>query len=212
MGIAERKEREKQQRRNDIIDAAERLFFKKGYENTTMDQVAEEAELSKGTLYLYFKNKEDLYLAINIRGMGLLQGMFRQAVQKGNTGIEKVENIGRAYYEFSKKYPDYFSAMIYYESRNIPDMAEDSCFQSCEEQGMQTLQIVADAVDTGMKDGTIRDDLDPLMVATILWGHTTGMIQILALKEVHLREVHGVNIEELIGTSLSLTARGLTPE
>ncbi len=211
MGIAERKEREKQQRRNDIIDAAERLFFEKGYENTTMDQVAEEAELSKGTLYLYFKNKEDLYLAINVRGMGLLKEMFREAVRKGKTGIEKVENIGKAYYEFSRKYPDYFSAMIYYESRNIPEMADDSCFQSCEEQGMQTLQIVADAVEDGMKDGTIRQDLDPLMVATILWGHTTGMIQILALKEVHLREVHGVNIEQLIETSLSLTARGLTP-
>ncbi len=211
MGIAERKEREKQQRRNDIIDAAERLFFKKGFEHTTMDQVAEEAELSKGTLYLYFKSKEDLYLAINVRGMEILQNMFRQAVKKGKTGIEKTENIGRAYYAFSREYPDYFSAMIYYESKNIPDQAEDSCFQSCEEQGMRTLQIVAEAISIGMEDGTIRSDMEPLMVATILWGHTTGMIQILAIKEVHLRDVHNVNINELVETSLALTSRGLKP-
>ena len=56
MGIAERKEREKLQRRNDIIDAAERLFFQHGFETPTMDDVAREAELSKGTLYLYFKS------------------------------------------------------------------------------------------------------------------------------------------------------------
>jgi TetR/AcrR family transcriptional regulator len=50
MGITERKEREKEQRRNAIIDAAEKIFFTKGMDNSTMDDVAEEAELSKGTL------------------------------------------------------------------------------------------------------------------------------------------------------------------
>ena len=61
MGITERKEREKLQRREDILNAAERVFFSKGHKNSTMDDVAEEAELSKGTLYLYFKSKEGFY-------------------------------------------------------------------------------------------------------------------------------------------------------
>ncbi|MCK5408322.1 MAG: helix-turn-helix transcriptional regulator, partial [Candidatus Krumholzibacteria bacterium] len=60
MGIAERREREKEQRRIDIIDAAERVFFSKGWQAATMDDVAEAVELSKATLYLYFKNKEEL--------------------------------------------------------------------------------------------------------------------------------------------------------
>ena len=60
MGIAERKEREKEHRRNTILDAAEEVFFSKGINLATMDEVAERAELSKGTLYLYFKNKEEL--------------------------------------------------------------------------------------------------------------------------------------------------------
>jgi hypothetical protein len=64
MGVAERKEREKQQRRNDIIDAAEKLFFAKGHDNTTVDDIAKEAELSKGTVYLYFSSKEDLMFGV----------------------------------------------------------------------------------------------------------------------------------------------------
>ena len=90
MGTAERREREKEQRRNDIIDAAERVFFNKGLENATMDDVAEHAELSKGTLYLYFKSKEELYLAIHLRGNLILKEMFEAAVKKPKTGIEKV--------------------------------------------------------------------------------------------------------------------------
>ena len=58
MGIQERKEREKLQRREDIIDAAEKVFFKKDLDSATMDDVANEAELSKGTLYIYFKSKK----------------------------------------------------------------------------------------------------------------------------------------------------------
>jgi TetR/AcrR family transcriptional regulator len=68
MGITERKEREKEHRKEEIIDAAQKVFFEKGLLLTTMDEIAEIAELSKGTLYLYYKSKENLYLAVMMRG------------------------------------------------------------------------------------------------------------------------------------------------
>ena len=66
MSKAERKEREREMRRNDIIDAAEKLFFSRGYENVTMDDLAKELEMSRAALYLSFKNKGDIYAAIAI--------------------------------------------------------------------------------------------------------------------------------------------------
>ena len=74
MGIVERKEREKEHRREEIIDAAQRIFFQKGLSAATMDEIAEAAELSKGTLYLYYNSKEDLYLSVMLRGMDILHG------------------------------------------------------------------------------------------------------------------------------------------
>ncbi|HTX60954.1 MAG TPA: helix-turn-helix domain-containing protein, partial [Methanobacterium sp.] len=68
MTISERKEREKENRRNDIISTAERLFYEKGYENITMADIAEGTELARSTLYLYFKNKKEIYLAISLKG------------------------------------------------------------------------------------------------------------------------------------------------
>ncbi len=64
MGIEERKQREKEERYNVIVDAAETVIFSKGIEQATMEEIAREAELSKGTLYLYFRSKNELYTAI----------------------------------------------------------------------------------------------------------------------------------------------------
>ena len=210
MGVAERREREKEQRRNDIIDAAEKIFFAKGINTATMDEVAEEAELSKGTLYLYFKSKEELYLAINTRGLAIMEQMFLEASKKGSTGLEKANLIGDAYFQFYQEYPDYFDAMIYYDLNEINLVKEAACAVECHKHGMRTLQIVAEAVAVGTKDGSIRPDLDPMLTAMVLWGHSTGMIQVLSRKGGHLQEEHGVNVQDVIELSWEMLRRSLT--
>ena len=67
MGIQERKEREKERRKQQILVAAKRVFSNKGFNKATMEDIAHEAELSPGTLYLYFKNKEELYASLSLR-------------------------------------------------------------------------------------------------------------------------------------------------
>ena len=100
MSKAERKERERELRRNDIVDAAEKLFFSRGYENVTMDDIAKELEMARATLYLSFRNKEDIYAAIAIRASKIVSRMFGEISQKGMTGIEKIRSVGSIYYEF----------------------------------------------------------------------------------------------------------------
>lgn len=76
MGVSERKEREKEQRRLDIIDAAERIFFSKGFDNASMQDIADESELSKGTLYLYFSSKNELCMAIIVRSLQTIRNQL----------------------------------------------------------------------------------------------------------------------------------------
>ncbi len=68
------KEKEKEKRREYIIDAAEKLFLDKGYENVPMSDIAEEVGVNRATLYLYFKNKDTLYFAVLLRGLNLMRG------------------------------------------------------------------------------------------------------------------------------------------
>ena len=73
MGIKERREREKEERRRSILDCARSLFFEHGYENVTISQIATAAELGKGTVYSYFDSKESIYIAILREGIGILE-------------------------------------------------------------------------------------------------------------------------------------------
>lgn len=204
LGITERRERDKQQKRNVIIDAAEKLFFSKGYNNTSMDEVAEEAEYSKGTLYLSFKNKEDLYLAITVRGLVILREMFEKAFQDGKNGLEKTRFIGEAYLSFSQKYPNYYSAMHYYETNEFDFDVIESSANKCEQAGQQVLGVVAKAVEAGIKDGSVNEKLDPMYTATVLWAHSTGLINIMSIRGEHLKEIHGLDISKVIELSFDM--------
>ena len=116
MSIADWKEQEKEQRRKYITDAAEKLFFSRGYDNVTMDDIAKEVGLTKKSLYLYFKNKEALFFAVVLRGTRILNALVKEDVKKGKTGFENLWEIGHAYYSFARKYPDYNKACNYFYS------------------------------------------------------------------------------------------------
>jgi len=206
MGITERRQREKEQRHNDIVDAAERVFLTRGWESATMDDVAAEAELAKATLYLYFQSKEDLYAAIQLRGMAIMHSMFERAVESGPTGLERVAAIGRAYIEFARTYPDHFSAMIHFGAR-----APEVCERECDAVGEKTIALVASAVQSGIDDGTIRGDLDPVRTAFILWAQTTGMLQITSVKGPHIESVHGLRIDDLMERFFEFVELALRP-
>ncbi len=209
MGITERREREKEQRRNDIIDAAEKLFFSRGLETTTMDEVAEQAELSKGTLYLYFKNKEDLYLAVNARGLRIMTKMIRESTAKANDSLEKIVATGKAYYHFYKTYPDYFNLLLYYEILESSPEDKSNSASECEEIGMKGLDFFAGIIKEAINHGSIRTDIDPEKIAVMLWANITGVIQITHKKGVLLKEHFEINAEEIVEASFGFITDAL---
>jgi TetR/AcrR family transcriptional regulator len=197
MGITERKEREKEQRRQVIIDAAEKVIFSKGYAVSTMDDVAEAAELSKGTIYLYYKTKEELYYAITLRGLKILTTLFQRAFEEGKNGLEKTFSIGRAFLRFSTDHPNYFNALGFYEMHE-PDCSDaDSFICKCDDAGFESLNIFIQAIKIGTVDGSIRPDLDPVKTALLLWGQTAGIIQLVSKKGDHLQKRHGFDLSTL---------------
>ncbi|MES0490648.1 MAG: helix-turn-helix domain-containing protein, partial [Leptospirales bacterium] len=99
-----RKERDQARKRNEILDAAERLFFSKGYEETSINEIAVEAEFAKGTLYLYFSGKSEIYLAIVNRSLDIIHQMILKKVPEAKNGAQKLKVGGDAFSEFFDKY------------------------------------------------------------------------------------------------------------
>lgn len=213
MGTKERREREKLQRQNDILDAAEKVFFEKGFNVAKMDDVADAAELSKGTLYLYFKNKEELYFGLTHRALLSLTKRFKKVVDADGTGMEKMINIGNAFYAFSKEEPDFYKSIALYEMSQMEATEEgERVMQRCHETAKTVMELVATPLVQGIKDGTIRKDVHPVKTAFLLQGLSNGLIQLIAREEKHINELEDFGIEELHDDFISMMIRALQPD
>jgi len=108
MGIQERKERERLEKRQRIVDSAKRDFLEFGLEKTTMDSIALRAEISKGSIYLHFKDKEALILAILEDSFQALTAAILKEGSEAEAGLDRLLAMFRGYREFCKAHPDHF--------------------------------------------------------------------------------------------------------
>lgn len=93
MSVAERREREQMMRREMILEAAKQLFEEKGYGPTTVDEIAAQAELGKGTIYSYFKSKEEIYIALLEKVLIGLKVRVDAALQKSESAVENLHAL-----------------------------------------------------------------------------------------------------------------------
>jgi TetR/AcrR family transcriptional regulator len=94
MGVVERKEREKEQKRSMILEEAQKLILEKGLDHLNMDEVAERAEVSKGALYLYFNNKTDLVLGICHKASDMMNAMTAKVLTENKTAWKWYTRLG----------------------------------------------------------------------------------------------------------------------
>ncbi len=214
MGINERREREKEVRRDAILDAAEGIFFSKGVDSSSMDEIASRAELSKGTLYLYFKNKDELYHGIIHRGLTILLGMFQKIADSKKNGFDKLWNLGKTYFEFSEKYPDYAMALLHHEKTNIDiaDLENNPNLMVCNGDGNKIFELMQGIIKEGIIDGSIDSKLDPVKLSMVLWAHSSGIMSLIQMKGNLLKHFSGFDKQTIMNYSMELTARYLKGE
>jgi AcrR family transcriptional regulator len=170
MGIEERKQREREQRKQDIIDAAEMVFAHHGFENSTMDNVADAAEYSKGTLYLYFKNKQEICMAIVARSMGaILMEINRHWGNKSaKSGFDLIAELKDIYCSFRAQRPDYCRALLKF---NYHGVCGDS-FGAADDvvcKRAEVLALITSTIEQGIADGSIRQDMQAEALAETLF-------------------------------------------
>ena len=209
MGVAERKEREKIQRRNAIIDAAESVFFKVGIDNASMDQVAQEAELSKGTLYLYFKSKDELYRAIILRGFIILKRKLKEAALSQENGFQNVKAISEAYIKFSYEHLGYFNAILYYQNDIFSSRDRAPSQVQSLEGGNAVIGVLINAIQKGKLDQSIANHINEVETAFVLWSQITGLLQVIQRKMSIITYHYKIKQNDLFGSYFDLLERSL---
>ena len=162
---------------------------------------------SKGTLYLYFKSKEEIYFEIKLRAVNILNGMFKESISGNKTGFENCMEIGKTYVAFLNNYSNYFKVMVYFESNDCKVCEfKDKCENFFKEDN--PLNFFIQIINQGITDGSIRNDIPANVLAQSLWAQTNGILQYISTKQKIL-EFTGVEAEDIINGQYEIITRGI---
>ena len=202
MGIAERKQREKKNRRDAIVKAAKRLIVKHGVEGMSMNQLAEATELNKATLYLYFNDKDDLIDAVVYEGLLLLEKKFQEAEREVSSGLEKVLNLARVTFVFYQEHPVYFYTMNHQERRKETARLETPFATKGNEAASRIFERIAEGVRQGIEEGGIRREVDINAFLALLYAQIYGVTHFICAKEDVYKDVLGLDAASIEKSAL----------
>lgn len=176
MGIQERKERERDRRRQQIMIAAKRVFYRKGFAKVTMEDIAKEAELSPGTLYLYFKSKDELCASLSLRILQYLNIKLRHvSTEKELDGQQKLDALKKAIIDVYEFDPLILINLFRLQSSAILKNLSPELFADIKEFFSSSLSAMSDIFKEGINHGVIIDK-KPEALADLLWALFSGIV------------------------------------
>jgi AcrR family transcriptional regulator len=210
MSIETRKREEKEQRRSEILDAAERVFATGAGDNVTLGEVARIARLSRSLIYFYFEDKEDLYYAVTLRALQHLHHRLGVAARSETRGMDKILALVREYMDFARTRPVYFQAVARLAVRDPSERRQGRYHDKCVNYGERIFRFIAAIIQGGIEDGSIRPGTrHPFALAVALWGCVHGLIQVLAARD---RPLYGVATDRLLEEASDLVRNGLASD
>ncbi len=171
MGIIERKEREKIERRQQILDAARKLFLEQGFEKTSIRNIADAIEYSPATIYLYYKDKNELLFALHSEAFEKMMFELQAIVQVADP-LERIIDMGRHYLKFAFENPELYDLMFIMEApMETLACAEDVWEDSRQSFGLLKI-LVVQSLEVGYFKGHNVEDLS-LMIWSFVHGLAT---------------------------------------
>lgn len=172
MGIQERKEREKEDMRRLILEAARKLFLEQGYEKTSIRSIADAIEYSPGTIYLYYKDKNELLFALHEEAfLKMMQELIKV------TGIkdpfDRLVEMGHQYIKYAIENPELYDLMFIMQA----PMETLACRDEIWEDGLKSFGLLKLVIADCVKAGYFKEENIEIMAMTI-WAYMHGLVTI----------------------------------
>jgi len=199
-----RKDREKQAREEEIVDAAMKIFGEKGFEGASMDEIAQEAEFTKRTLYQYFESKEELFYAAAHKGFLMLIAYLECTSKPEASGYDRLVQGSFGYYRFYKECPQIMrligeiGAVKKRTGPTSPRLAE------LMKTDNHLFQWVIDGIREGIADGSIRKEVDPALTAFGIIFLMTGFFNQLSATGETFMQHFSIDAEAFCTHSMNL--------
>lgn len=175
MGIYERKLREKARRKADILSAARKVFSHKGFNSATMEEIAMEAELSPGTLYLYFKNKEELHTSLSIEILKYLTDEIQKVASMDVTVEDKIDQFCEVFVKVYEYDSNILINLFHLQSGETLGNLSGEILRQIKIYSAMAHGALTDVIKQGIKSGVFVDE-NPVALADILWASYGGIV------------------------------------
>jgi AcrR family transcriptional regulator len=190
-----------------IIDAAEEVFFRLGYSEAKMEDVAKQAGISKASLYFYFISREELHLAITLRALQMLINIYYKAIadNQSKKGFDRVMATFEAYLNFSEKHFHYHEALFKYMSmvRQQETNTEENealknsvYYMKLQDLHNMPLEIIVRQIDAGKKDKSITNKAPSDMIYLTSWALIAGFVKLNVYGGKERSSLYRVNLQE----------------
>lgn len=196
MGIKERKERHKEDLRQRILDAAKVLFLKEGYDATSIRKIASAIEFSPTTIYLYYKDKNDIIYALQKEGFKLLRTKF-SALSNVENPFERLKAMGRTYLQFSIESREFYELMFVMKEpleflQSVCGEGEDEQWDEGVEAFNFLVRTIADCQQAGYFVGH-----DIKMFSLLVWSTVHGLSTLNMHGHItHVVEKHLIELQD----------------
>src|SRR6516165_3192717 len=176
MGVKERREREKRETRERILDAARELFMARGYDGVSMRQIADKIEYSPTAIYVHFADKDELFHEICHEDFRRLAHSFAGIAQIADP-IERMRRTGQAYVEFGFKHPNHYRTM--FMTPHPPILDSEMALQDKGNPEEDAYEFLRATVAEAIKAGFFREEIrDADLVAQTMWAGVHGVISL----------------------------------
>ena len=206
MGIKERREREKIERRESILHAAIQVYEQEGYHAITMEKIAEEAELGRATLYLYFKTKDEIF----VHAIASYSDFFRKRLEnlyerRSERKVDILQSLWGAFIEFYEKDPALFNATLYFHQSEMLRNLPDNLRLMLDHSGSRNYEFLSKIMAYGIEEGVFRD-CSVKTLAEVVWTSFLGIIHLENSKQAMNRKTH---LETTWHLALEMLSRGI---
>ncbi len=190
MGIKERRAREKNQRRESILEAAIKVYAQEGYHAITMEKIAEAAELGRATLYLYFKTKDEIFIHAIVSYADFfkerLESLYAERVQIRDRLLESLWATFIAFYEKDRAS---FNATLYFHQSEMIRSLPEELRLLLDRSGSIIYAGLSKIMAYGIEEGVFRD-CSARTLAEVVWTSFLGIIHLENSKRAMFRKDH----------------------
>lgn len=209
MTKSNRKKKDIEIRRNEILDAVERIYENGNFDTVTMDEIAKEAEFTKQTLYAYFKGKEEIMASIYVRAANRINQMIKSKLdeKESMTGYEKLDLMRIVFTEIAVKKPFYTKMMSIYQLKDLGEFKDLGIYDEIISKNANLTNYMSDCIKKGIQDGSISKSIDVQSGVLFLKALILGTVSMVIYNEEYLRQELNLTPLESLGNIFEFSMR-----